>query len=266
MKEISIITINKNNAAGLERTIKSVESQNYKNYEFIVIDGNSVDNSINIIKKYENNLSFWISEPDHGIYNAMNKGIKKASGEYCLFLNSGDYLYNEHTLEKLFENNLNSDIVSCNAYAEINHKLTSIHAPSEISFYIFYKHSLMHQATLIKRILFEKYGYYNENLVITSDWEFFLKCLIEENSSYQSIDIFLTVFDTTGFSSQVDNYDISRKERQTILNGKYDRFISDYKLIEPFFVYQVLKKIERRKILQNIFYIILRGLNKMLRN
>ena len=93
MKKLSIITINLNNYLGLEKTIKSVICQTFDNYEFIIIDGGSKDLSIDIIKRYENKVTFWISESDSGIYNAMNKGIRFAKGEFCLFLNSGDYLY-----------------------------------------------------------------------------------------------------------------------------------------------------------------------------
>ena len=88
--KLSIITINRNNAIGLEQTIKSVISLKYSNFEYIVIDGASTDNSIDIIRKYASSITFWISEPDKGIYNAMNKAVDFASGEYIFFLNSGD--------------------------------------------------------------------------------------------------------------------------------------------------------------------------------
>ena len=84
----SIITINRNNAKGLEDTIQSVLSQDRNLYEFIIIDGASSDNSLEVIKKYESQIHYYISEPDHGIYNAMNIGIDKAKGEYAVFINS----------------------------------------------------------------------------------------------------------------------------------------------------------------------------------
>ena len=98
---LSIITINRNNAEGLRKTIESVLSQDVSDktqVEYIIIDGASTDESVEVIKSFENNqsnklqITKWISEPDTGIYNAMNKGIKMATGEYCLFLNSGDYI------------------------------------------------------------------------------------------------------------------------------------------------------------------------------
>lgn len=108
----SIITVNKNNARGLEKTIKSVIDQTFNKYEFIIIDGNSDDNSVEIIKKYEDKISYWISENDSGKYNAMNKGIKVAEGDYCLFLNSGDYLYNNGILEEIYNCKYQEEIIS----------------------------------------------------------------------------------------------------------------------------------------------------------
>lgn len=98
--KLSIITINFNNEKGLKKTLESVSIQTYKNFEFIIIDGGSTDNSVNIIKEYQPIITYWLSEPDKGIYNAMNKGIAQAHGEYCIFMNSGDTFYDASTIEK----------------------------------------------------------------------------------------------------------------------------------------------------------------------
>ena len=111
--KLSIITINFNDREGLDKTIQSVINQAYKEFEYIVIDGASTDGSVDVIKKYADKLTHWVSEPDSGIYNAMNKGTQMASGEYCLYLNSGDFLAEDDVLERLFENDFNEDIVSC---------------------------------------------------------------------------------------------------------------------------------------------------------
>ena len=103
--KLSIITINFNDAKGLEKTIQSVINQTYKDFEYIVVDGASTDGSVDVIKKYSNKLTHWVSEPDTGIYNAMNKGTRMASGEYCLYLNSGDFLADNDVLEKAFNYN-----------------------------------------------------------------------------------------------------------------------------------------------------------------
>ena len=121
MKKLSLITINQNNAEGLRRTIESVVFQTYIDYEYIVIDGASTDESVNILKQYDNRITFWISEPDTGIYNAMNKGILKATGDYCLFLNSGDWLSDDRVLEEVFLHEITEDIVCGNAVFEKSH-------------------------------------------------------------------------------------------------------------------------------------------------
>ena len=108
----SIITINYNNKEGLEQTIKSVLSQTFRNYQFIIIDGGSSDGSVDVIKKYANNINYWISEPDKGRYNAMNKGIKQAIGDYLNFMNSGDTFHSPTVLEDIAKMNLSEDIIT----------------------------------------------------------------------------------------------------------------------------------------------------------
>jgi glycosyltransferase involved in cell wall biosynthesis len=97
---ISIITVVYNAASTLEQTMLSVITQTYKNIEYIIIDGTSTDGTVDIIKKYEKYLAYWVSEPDKGIYDAMNKGLKYAQGDFVYFLNSGDILYKNDTLNK----------------------------------------------------------------------------------------------------------------------------------------------------------------------
>ena len=109
--KLSIITINRNNAQGLRKTIESVISQTFTDFEYLIIDGASTDGSTDVIKQYEDKITYWISEPDKGIYNAMNKGILKAVGAYCLFLNSGDALSKDSILSDVFNKEYNSDIL-----------------------------------------------------------------------------------------------------------------------------------------------------------
>ncbi|HNW57942.1 MAG TPA: glycosyltransferase, partial [Bacteroidales bacterium] len=111
-RKLSIITVNRNNAEGLRKTIASVIAQTYGNYEFVIIDGASTDESLEVIRKNAGRISYWISEPDNGTYHAMNKGIKVSAGEYCLFLNSGDYLVDKNVLEKIFNQKIDADIIS----------------------------------------------------------------------------------------------------------------------------------------------------------
>ena len=102
--KLSVITINLNNKDGLEKTIESVVSQTYKSFEYIIIDGNSSDGSVDVIKQYANRVDHWISRPDMGIYNAMNKEVRQKKGEHCSSLNNSDSFVNNLDLEKGFEN------------------------------------------------------------------------------------------------------------------------------------------------------------------
>lgn len=101
---ITVITVVYNDATSLEETIKSVLNQTYSNVEYIIIDGQSTDGTLDIINKYQENIAYWITEPDNGLYDAMNKGIDSASGEWINFMNAGDIYYNENVLKDVFHN------------------------------------------------------------------------------------------------------------------------------------------------------------------
>ena len=137
MPKISVITINYNNKEGLEKTIESVVNQSLQDFEYIVIDGNSTDGSQEILEKYTAKISHAVSEPDTGIYNAMNKGIKAATGEYILFLNSGDEFYATQSLEKAAEHLTGEDIIYGNldVHGESNSFIKEYNAP--LSFHYF---------------------------------------------------------------------------------------------------------------------------------
>jgi glycosyltransferase involved in cell wall biosynthesis len=228
MLQLSIITINLNNCTGLDRTIKRVIDQTYINFEFIVIDGGSTDNSITVIEKYCNRISYWISEKDSGIYNAMNKGIRIAKGEYCMFLNSGDFLYSNETLFNIFSIGLTEDIFYGNSirFSKDNGAGFLIIEPDNLSLYHFFMKSICHQSTFIKRDLFMKYGFYNEQLQIASDWEFNLKAIVINNCTIRHLNIPIVYFDAEGLSNRSREQSI--KEREIILNRLFpQRVLTD---------------------------------------
>ena len=171
--KLSIITINRNNAGGLKKTIESVVSQTFDNIEYIIIDGASTDKSIDVILSHKDKISYWVSEPDTGIYNAMNKGIRKANGDYLLFLNSGDYLVDETVIESVFVERPQSDIVCCRCNVSQDGKVIWVsNPPQRVTFATLFFQGLNHQSTFIKRSLFMDLGLYDESLiVITSDHE-----------------------------------------------------------------------------------------------
>ena len=124
MPKITIITVCYNAISTIEDTIKSVLSQTYENLEYIIIDGGSIDGTIDIIKKYEKQISYWQSEPDKGVYDAMNKGIKLSTGEWINFMNAGDSFYNTEVLQSLnlYFSDSQTDIIYGDTCIEINNK------------------------------------------------------------------------------------------------------------------------------------------------
>jgi glycosyltransferase involved in cell wall biosynthesis len=199
--KLSIITVNKNNASGLEKTIQSVISQTYTDFEYIIIDGNSTDRSVDIIKRNVAKINYWVSEPDAGIYNAMNKGIQKAQGEYCLFLNSGDWLIDDLTLTKLFDELIYTEdagIYYTNAMAT-NHPYFEPPKSIDINYLII--HNLNHQNSLIKRSLFFEHGLYSENYRIAADYDFWLREFWTYKTKFIYIKTNIAVYDSFGISS-----------------------------------------------------------------
>lgn len=224
MPKISIITINYNDCKGLQRTVESVINQTYKEFEYICIDGGSTDGSAAYIESQRANFDYWISEPDKGIYNAMNKGISVATGEYVLFLNSGDHFYGNTVLEKNHQEVCDADLVCFDLEYHINKTVRLDQYPQKIKFSHFIEGSIGHPSSFIKKNLFVKFGNYNENLKIVSDWEFFMKVLFLENCSYKKIDKILSTFYAGGISSNKKNYE----ERFEVLKTRFPRYLDDY--------------------------------------
>lgn len=226
--KISIITINYNNVSGLERTIQSVIGQTYGNLEYIVIDGGSVDGSKELIAGFEESITYWVSEADKGIYNAMNKGIKAATGDYLLFINSGDVLTDQSIIDEVIATGLKDDLVYGNLIFTNGNVRRQWFPDSKLTFKTFFRESIPHPSTFIKRTLFEKVGLYNEHYAIVSDWEFFMLAVCKFHCSYQYIDKFITLFSEDGISSGEDNYISMKKERDEVMNQHFPFFIKDY--------------------------------------
>lgn len=232
---LSIITINRNNAVGLEKTLRSVAVQTFKAYEYIVIDGASTDGSVEVIKGLESEFSHlkWVSEPDSGIYNAMNKGLCMASGEYVQVLNSGDCLAAPDVTERMFcslekagdPSILYGNMVKC--FPDGKQFVDKGFASQDITMLGMFTGTLNHNPTYICRALFEKYGYYDETLKIVSDWKWFLKAIVlgDENPKY--VDLNVTLFDMTGISET--NKELDKAERKQVLEQMFPQTIlADY--------------------------------------
>lgn len=265
---LSIITINYNNAEGLRKTLASVASQTYANIEHIIVDGASTDGSVDVIKEYENQLNIthstinllWSSEPDNGIYDAMNRGIRKATGEYVQILNSGDILAAPDVTERMmaalhqtsniqhqtsisiFYGNM---LKSYDGKTIINRDTCGSKMYTPESFLYFYKGTLNHDCAYIRRDLFEKYGLYNEDMRICADWEWYVRAIVlgGEKPIYTNIDV--TIFDMNGVSeSHGKNAELIKKERREYLESILPpAVLHDYNQYAfPILQYQRLKK------------------------
>jgi len=215
---LSIITINYNNADGLKATLQSIKNQTFKEYELIIIDGGSTDSSKEEIKKYENKLVYWVSEKDSGIYNAMNKGIRVAKGDYLFFLNSGDTFFNDEVLQKVKPFLKETGLVYGNIQIDEPKKKWIKFYNERLDFEYFTRDTLPHQGCFIKRSLFTQIGLYDERLKIAADWKFFLQaiCVYQVSSLY--IDQVISNYDYSGISSSPEYYTLQKEEKDKILN------------------------------------------------
>lgn len=231
--KLSVITVNLNNAAGLEKTILSVISQTYDDFEYLIIDGFSTDNSKEIIEKYNDRITFWTSETDSGIYNAMNKGIRAANGEYCLFLNSGDTLYNNTILKETIGSESTEDIM----YGNILMSDGAVYEyPDEVDITVkyFINATLPHPCTFIKKQLFSLVGFYNENNRISSDWEFFLLAICKFNATIRHLNCIVSIYDLAGLSSDPSNQELISNEKDKALKHHFPRLVKDYYLLQSY--------------------------------
>lgn len=223
--KLSIITINLNDAEGLDRTIRSVVEQTvFDQIEYIVIDGGSTDNSPEILQKFAPQLAYYQIGPDRGIYRQMNKGISVSTGEYLLFLNSGDNLHDADAIKGVIDQLHDVDFLIGEMVFLATGRLFEI--PKQLTLQSFLEGSLPHNATFIKREWLEKYPY-DESLRIVSDWKFFVQALVIGNASYRLVDNVISDFDCNGISSR--NRDLCEEEKRKALQELFPpRILDDY--------------------------------------
>lgn len=216
----SIITVNFNNVNGLQRTVNSVICQIFKDFEWIIIDGGSTDGSKELLERYQNYFAYWCSEPDNGVYHAMNKGISQAHGDYLLFLNSGDAFYDQDVLQKVFDLQSVADIISGKAIRTDNGQI--LHQYDESVFMQLYSDTLSHQASFIKRSLFNNQKY-DESLKIVSDWKFWMETIVFGNAKVAYIDVVVVLQDMSGLSSDHNLVGVKKQqeERDIILGNLF---------------------------------------------
>ena len=265
---LSIITINRNNAAGLEKTLQSVAAQTFKEFEYVVVDGASTDGSVEVIKRYESKFAHlkWISEPDKGIYNAMNKGIRMASGDYIQILNSADCLAAPEVTERLLaelerQGNpaiLYGNMVKC--FPDGRRMVDKCFAGQEITMLGMFTGTLNHDPAYIRRDLFEKYGYYDESLKIVSDWKWYLQAIILGGEKPQYVDMDVTLFDMTGISET--NKELDGAERKQVLEQLFPRTVlADYERFA--FPIDQIKRLQRHPWAYKVVWFLERCLFKL---
>ncbi len=249
--KISIITITYNNVIGLKSTIESIITQSSSNFECIIIDGASTDETPQYLESLHDTRLRIISEPDSGIYNAQNKGWKLAVGEYCLFLNAGDRLFHHHVIEQVESLLTNQSIVCFDLAFEYDQYSIQKSIPNRIDEKYMSSSSLFHPSTFIFRELLAALNGYNEDFRIVADYDFFLRALFDYNASVKIVHYITSVFDTKGLSSSPESRSKQQEERlmsiHLIKNKK-----SKQKLLSEFKSSQSLFSIFKRKIITSI--------------
>ncbi|SHG93074.1 glycosyltransferase family 2 protein [Flavobacterium defluvii] len=213
MSKLSIITINYNNREGLKKTIESVANQINTEFEYIVIDGGSNDGGREYLQSQAQNLDYWISEPDSGIYNAMNKGILKAKGEYILFLNSGDILLDDQEILKKVIFNLNEKAVY---YAPIyleydNGARKKIEYPLKVDEKFAFTNTICQQAVIYHASVFEN-NFFDEKIKYISDWKMHFS-LFKKKNNFIHFNIPFAIYDLNGLTSNGETKYNAHKER-----------------------------------------------------
>lgn len=254
--KLSIITINYNNAKGLEETIKSVACQDFKDYEYIIIDGGSTDESVQIIKKYSQFITYWVSEPDNGIYHAMNKGISHTHGEYLNFMNSGDCFHSSTVLNEVARNFNNTDIIigRC-CRADTKEVYRSLRPGQSVTLMTLMKEMINHQSTFYRHTIFDHHKY-DESLKIIADWKVNIQSIIFDHCTVRVINTLITDYDMTGISTI--NSALYLSERKKVLNELIpERILKDYERLytdEELPIVTLLPQLKKSWRLQKFIY------------
>lgn len=244
--KISIVTINFNHRDGLERTIESVVNQTFTDYEWLIIDGGSTDGSKELIEKYQDHLAYWCSEPDKGVYNAMNKGIRKAKGDYLVFMNSGDIFANNNVLQ-LVADNLKPDTDILYGYMM---RKTTDGEPNNIPMMKhhlywedFYFDTLPHQSSYIRRSLFDAVGLYNERYKLIADWVWFAKAFVQHHVNISFIASKLSIYECGGISEDDRWKDELSLLQDEIYPSCNERELDNLRIFHRIREYKILSKI-----------------------
>jgi glycosyltransferase involved in cell wall biosynthesis len=260
-KKLTIITINYNNLSGLKKTVESVIKQSWTEFEYVIIDGGSTDGSKEYLEQMAGHFDYWVSEPDKGIYNAMNKGVLQANGSYFQFLNSGDWLVNNNILFEVFKDPIDADIL----YGSINQVLDNgvfkrldplIEEKFTMANFNSNHATILHPATFIRRKLFDS-GMYDESYELIADVKFFIEKIIFENCTIEQLSFVIANFNMEGVTSVPELWAKTIEERKRIYRDLLPpRVLKDY---------EVLFQIKDSELLQHVIFLEnTTGLKKMI--
>lgn len=234
---ITVITVSYNAAKTITETINSVACQTYSNIEYIIIDGGSTDNTLQILSKQTNKISKWISEPDNGIYDAMNKGLKIANGEWCIFMGADDVFYNEHAIANMVKHFTNSNNIY---YGNVIMKTTKkIYPNRKFTAFMLCRKNICHQSIFYPKKIYKNYTY-NLQYPIWADWLYNIQQYSRFPQNFIYINSIVTIFNNNGASEKGDN--IFKKDRWKIIN-RYMGKIYTFLLWPGYNIKQLFKKL-----------------------
>ncbi len=245
---VSIVTVNLNHWDGLARTLESIGRQTFTDREVVVVDGGSTDGSVDLLRTNRGGVvTDFVSEKDSGIYDAMNKGIRRAKGTYVLFLNGGDAFAADDALEKVIgaappvEDVVYADVL----IQAVDGATRRWSTPEVLDWDYFMVTTLPHQATLIRRDLFERVGLHDTSFRICADFEFLLRAIVVRGASTRHVGVPLAVQLDGGISSAPETFAKLREERkrakETALSPVLRAHWEDYLTAKRGIVHQTLR-------------------------
>lgn len=256
--KLTVITINYNNADGLKKTLLSVRQQTNKNFQYLVIDGGSTDASIDLINQNLDIIDLWVSEQDMGEYDGMNKGIRMASGQYAMFLNSGDVFYSADSVSNLLTAEFTEDFVYADVCIDYGHISTLRRYPDKLGAWFLYSEMICHQVQIIKLSLLKKLGGYDTMIKIVADYDLMIHALVGKKVSYKHVPCFLATYAWGGKSTQPAAAETIRKGKEAIQNKYFDP-----KMLQILQEFDQTTNSRYQAILQSRAYQILRALEKI---
>lgn len=251
MLKISIITVSYNAAATIEQAISSVVNQTYKNIEYIIIDGGSTDGTVDIIRKYEDRIAYWVSEPDKGIYDAMNKGIDAATGDYVYFLGADDALLSKDIVWGITTDivRTNADLYSYGVYIVDNRGKQKYYSNAHAKRNSNLVDMVPHQGMFVRYKLI-KYFQFDTHYKVSADYKFFLQCYLDVSIRKIYFDRAVAFFAFEGLSS--NNLKIIKLEHEQICKELGLIYTDEYSVGVRLYVKKFLYAVGLLRFIRNI--------------